>query len=160
MTNSSHITNPKAVSRRELLQHGVAISAVAGGALSTGPVFAAAGEDTQLHVLWQRWLEQGERTLVAQDIADEAKRTARAEIAGLPDQDWRALDMAARREWEKLATISDEVMRIPSTTPSGHAIKAAVLPILALRNATAWQHVITSGGNTMRLREALQAGHA
>jgi hypothetical protein len=51
-------------------------------------VKVAAGEDAELIRLWSEWLDQADRTLAAQDAADAAEKTVKAEIAALPEG-WR-----------------------------------------------------------------------
>lgn len=228
------------INRRRALA--VVATAPAAVALST-TVLASAGEDAELLRLWEEWLDQGTRTLAAQDTADTAEKAASAEIRAVPGRvygigwsKWRgrlwptvfehrlenadtysrtvelrtirldkgdkplkprpgpiqnckgydaaealrrryqaahqkatrkaraaimekhnfdALDMAARREWEKLAAIDEKIRSAPTESAAGHAIKAAVGPIMAFRHATDWVGVIM-GGSTLRLREALE----
>ena len=88
--------------------------------------------------------------------AAHTKATRKARAAIMDKHNWNELDMTARREWERLAAIAESIRGIPAESPAGHAVNAAVGPIMALRNATDWVGVIL-GGSTLRLREALAA---
>jgi hypothetical protein len=66
------------------------------------------------------------------------------------------LDMAALREWEKLATIDEKIRSATATSAAGRAIKAAVKPVIDLRRAPDWFPIIM-GGSSLRLRQALEA---
>jgi len=66
------------------------------------------------------------------------------------------LDAAAKREWEKLVAIDEIIRNTPAKSAIGHAIKAAVKPVVDLRRAPDW-YPIVMGGSTLRLKQALDA---
>ena len=230
------------IDRRKALS--IVAAAPAAVALSTS-AFASAGEDAELLRLWEQWLDQGARTLAAQDAADEAEKAAGSEIDVLPNylygvgwskwqgrlwptvfehhlepgkphgrtlelrqirlkkgskprkpmpgplqnheasynpaeqlrrryqaahkkagqksraaimdkHNWNALDMTARREWEKLAVVTESIRSAPTTSAADHAIKAATQAFRACPNMTDWVGVIIAGGSTHVLRETLE----